>query len=179
MDALVIVIPQSRVHRMSSSTTDPVNVAASEAAEPQAPAAQRSVFNNAFVRVPVLLVLLLAAVIYEARHVTAFSDFDIWYHLSTGTWILQHHALPHNGLFSQYSERTWLAYSWGFEIIAATLYKLLGLRALPVLLMGLNLALAGVLFWLARGSKRNFWPAVLLSAAGQYAAPALNARPSF
>jgi hypothetical protein len=131
------------------------------------------------VRVPVLVVLLCTAAVYESRTLTALGDFDIWWHLRTGGWILEHRAVPHTGLFSQYSDRPWIAYSWGFEVAAATVYRALGLRAIPALLMSLKVLLALVTFVLARGSRHSFWSATALGALAQYASPALNARPAF
>ena len=135
------------------------------------------VFNMALLRVPVLLLLFLCAAIYEACHLTVLGDYDIWWHLRTGAWVLQNHAVPHTGLFTQYSNRPWIAYGWGFDIIAATFYNLFGLRGLPILQMCFKLAVAVVAFILARGSFQNFWPAVFLSAIGQYAITDFKARP--
>lgn len=136
-------------------------------------------FNTALIRVPLLALLFSVAAIYEANHLTAFADYDTWWHLRTGVWILQNHAVPHHSLFSQYSDRSWMAYSWGFEVITAVAYKLLGLRSIPILLMGFKAALAVILFVLARGSRWNVWPAVFLSTIGQYAITDFKVRPGF
>src|SRR5262249_54385432 len=88
-------------------------------------------------------------------------------------------AWPHNGLFSQYAERPWSAYSWGFEVAAAALYGWLGLRSVPVLLAGLKLALAAVTLGLARPQPAAFWRAAGLAAAALYAIAALAVRPVF
>ena len=101
----------------------------------------------------------------------------MWWHLSTGNWILQNHAVPHYGLFSQYSNLPWTDSSWLFDVLLAAAYKLMGLRALPVLLMAFKVAIAVVTFVLARGSRLNFWPAVILAAAAQYAIPNLPPGP--
>ena len=53
----------------------------------------------------------------------------------------------------------------------------MGLRALPVLLMAFKIAIAVVTFVLARGSRLNFWPAVVLAVAAQYAVPGLPPGP--
>jgi hypothetical protein len=139
----------------------------------------RSRFDMAFLRVPALVLLLSIAAIYEARHLTALGDYDIWWHLRTGAWILQNHAVPHTALFTQYSDRPWAAYSWGFEVIAATFYKLFGLRGIPLLQMCIKLSLAIMVFILARGWRGgwNFWPAILLAAVGQYAVTDFKVRP--
>jgi hypothetical protein len=133
--------------------------------------------NTAPVRVFVLLLLFTSAALREAAHLTSLADTDIWWHLRTGLWILQNHTVPHAGLFSQSSNLPWSAFSWGYEVLAATAYKLAGLRAIPVLLMGFKVALAGMTFLLARGSRETFWIGVLLSAVAQYAIPDLQPRP--
>src|SRR5882757_7381434 len=134
-------------------------------------------FNTALLRVPVLLLLFSCAAIYEALHLTVLGDYDIWWHLRTGAWILQNHAVPHTALFTQYSDRPWIAYGWGFDVIAATFYNLFGLQGLPILQICFKLAIAIMAFFLARGSFQNLWPAVFLSAIGQYAITDFKARP--
>ncbi len=114
---------------------------------------------------------------YEAFRISAFSNGDVWWHLRTGLWILQNHAIPRYGLFSQYPDKTWIASSWGFDALAAVLYKVIGLRAVPVVLMLFELALAAVTFLLAYVEHRNFWAAALLSAAGQYVIVGLQPLP--
>jgi hypothetical protein len=128
-----------------------------------------SVFNRTPIRILALLPLLTVAAIYESVHVNAIRSTDVWWHLRIGLWMLQNHTFPHVGLFSQYADRPWVASNWLFDILAGSGYRLLGLKVLPTLLISLKIALAWVTFLLARGWSGNFWGAVLLSAAGQYA----------
>ena len=125
-----------------------------------------------------LTLLLSTAALYEAVHLSALSNGDVWLHLRTGLWILQNHAVPRTGLFSQYPDLPWNASSWGYEVVLALAYKLVGLRAIPILLMGLKVALAAVTFLLARIGRTNFWTAVVLSAIAQYVLSDLHALPS-
>ena len=115
---------------------------------------------------------------YEAFSLSALGGLEVWSHLRTGIWILQNHTVPQNGLFSQYHDLPWMAHSWGFDVLLAAIYKLMGLRALPLLLMVFRAALALVFFLLARGSRQNFWPAVLLAAFAQYVIPGLQLQPA-
>lgn len=140
--------------------------------------ARRSVLAGTTLRVLALLALLSAAPLYEAFRVTAFYNGDIWWHLRTGLWILQNHAIPRQGLFSQCSSNPWIASNWGFEVLTAGLYKLLGLRSIPALLMGFKLGLAAIAFLLAYMARRNFWAAVFISAAAQYAIVDLQPLPN-
>jgi hypothetical protein len=138
---------------------------------------RHNLLNTAPARVIVLLLLFTSAALREAAHLTSLADTDIWWHLRTGLWILQSHAVPHAGLFSQYSDLPWIASSWGYEVLAATAYNVAGLRAIPVLLMCFKVVLAGMTYLLARGSRKNFWPAVIVSAAAQYAIGSLPPSP--
>ena len=127
------------------------------------------------VRVLILLLLFSTAAVYEAVHLSSLADADIWWHLSTGIWILQNHAVPHSGVFSQYATLPWIASSWGYDVLLAAAYKVIGLRAVPMTLMVLKVAFAVSAFLLARGSRQSFWLAVSLAIAAQCSL--LNSRP--
>lgn len=129
-------------------------------------------------RLLLLTLLFSAAALYEASHLSALANSDVWWHLRTGLWILQYHAIPHTGLFSQYSDLLWIASSWGYEVLLASAYKLFGLRAIPILLLGLKVALAVVTFALARAGRADLWTAVVLSALAQYVIPNLQPAPA-
>jgi len=118
-------------------------------------------------RLVVLLLLLTTGAIWEAIHVSAFSSDDLWWHLRTGTWILQNRAIPRTGLFSQLSTARWIDFSWLYDAVFGAVYALLGLRAVPLLLMMCKVALAAITFLLA-GGRRNFWWALALSASAQF-----------
>jgi len=126
-----------------------------------------------------LLALLTAGAFREGRMVSAFSGDDVWRFLRMGNWILQNHAIPRNGLFSQNLDSPWIDSSWGFELLLAAIYKLLGLRSISALLMFFKFALAAVTFLLAGGWRRNFWGAILLSAVAQYILFGLQPLPIF
>jgi hypothetical protein len=129
-------------------------------------------------RLLLLTLLFSTAAVYEGAHQSALVSGDVWWHLRTGLWILQYHAIPRTGLFSQYSDLPWMASSWGYEVLLAATYKLFGLRAIPILLMGLKVALAVVTFLLARAGRANLWTAVFLSAIAQYVIPNLQPVPA-
>ncbi len=126
------------------------------------------VFDGVAVRIAALVLLLTVAAVYESFHLTALMNGNIWWHLRAGLWIRQNHAFPRQGLFSQYPDRPWLDCDWGFDLLTDTACKLLGLRALPALLMIFEVALAALTFLLARGRSGGFWCAILLSAIAQY-----------
>jgi len=122
---------------------------------------------QSLIRIVVLVVLFSAAAVYEAVHLSALTAPEVWIHLRTGSWILENHAVPHTGLFSQSSNLSWRDSSWGFDLLLVLAYKLLGLRAIPIVLMVLKTALAVVMFLLARSARAGFWAAVAVSALAQ------------
>jgi len=118
-------------------------------------------------RLLVLVLLLAAGALWEVRRVSAFSNDEIWCHLRIGTWILQNHAIPRTGLFSQFASSRWIDCSWLYDALCAAVYALSGLRSVPLLLMMFRVALAAVTFLVA-GGHHNFWWAVALSALAQF-----------
>ena len=124
--------------------------------------------GQAALRFLALVLLFSAAALYESRHLSALSASEVWVHLRTGSWILQNRAIPHTGLFSQYSNLAWNDSSWFFDLLLGVAYKLLGLHAIPILLMLLKTAIAAVTFLLARSGRGGLWKAVALSLIAQY-----------
>jgi hypothetical protein len=101
--------------------------------------------------------------------ISAVADPDIWWHIRVGQWILEHHTFPHNGIFSAFGEtHPWAAYSWGFEVIVATLNRL-GLMGISIFVIAFDIILVLVIFLAARFFSRNFWWAWFLSAVAVWA----------
>ncbi|MGA9566148.1 MAG: hypothetical protein WBS19_11540 [Candidatus Korobacteraceae bacterium] len=119
-------------------------------------------------QVVILLVLLAAGGVHEARKLSALASPDIWRHLSAGAWILTNHAVPHNLIFSQSNQLPWIDSSWLFDVKTAMAVKLFGLRGLVWLDMTVGLAIAVAIFLLARGSRHGFWAGTLLTAIALY-----------
>jgi hypothetical protein len=66
-------------------------------------------------RTAILAVLYLIPAIWILQPVVF--DPDIWWHLQTGKWMVEHGTLPATDPFSAYGEgKPWVAYSWLFEI---------------------------------------------------------------
>jgi len=133
--------------------------------------------GQAALRLLALFLLFSAAALYESRHLSALSASEVWGHLRTGSWILQNRAIPHTGLFSQYSNLAWNHSSWFFDLLLGVAYKVLGLRAIPILLMLLKTAIAAVTFLLVRSGRGGFWKAVVLSLIAQYVISGLQPLP--
>jgi len=128
-----------------------------------------------------MFLLFTSAAVIEAKNLTALSalsNSDVWLHLRSGLWILQNHAVPHTGLFSQSPAAPWIAVSWLYDLKLAIWYNLFGLRSIPMFLMSFRAALAVLTFLLA-GGRRNFWAAVAVSAIAQYILAAVPPSPTY
>jgi hypothetical protein len=124
---------------------------------------------------------MIAGALVEVRQLSSLSSLtggDIWWHLRTGTWMLEHHAVPRQALSTQIGKPTWVDPGWAFDALTATLYRISGLRAFPFMLMLLRVLLAALTFFLA-GGRRYLWPAVIISAWAQFVLAGLPASPTF
>lgn len=95
----------------------------------------------------------------------AVFDPDLWWHLRDGEWIIAHHAVPHQAVFSQHANLPWAAYSWGSEVVLSRFYHWFGLMGLVILRTGIEVAITVSLF-IALG---DFWKAISLTALGMWA----------
>ncbi len=123
------------------------------------------------VRALAAVVVFVSPALWELVHNTSLTSIakgDFWWHLSTGLGILQMHALPHSGWFSQSAALPWMASSWLYDVLVAVGYRLLDLRFVPLLAVISKFALAVLLFVLAGGLRGRFWTAIVLSAVAQY-----------
>ena len=129
---------------------------------------------NAIGQTPVVqLLAVIAMYSYTAlRLIRHFSvvDPDIWWHMATGRWILQHHALPVNDPFSMYgATRPWLVYSWAFDLGVQTLFARFGLVGIFLLQVAVHVLVAAALYHLVKSLLPDFWRALALTAVSLYA----------
>jgi hypothetical protein len=99
----------------------------------------------------------------------AIYDLDLWWHLRDGDAIVAQHAVPVQGVFSQYPSHPWVAYSWGFEVLVSRFYHWFGLAGLVGFRVGLEVAITLLLFVILRRTGGSFWRACALTAAGMWA----------
>lgn len=123
------------------------------------------------------MLLFSTAAVYESARLFSLDSVEVWGHVRTGAWMLEHHAIPRSGIFSQYAHLAWNDSSWAFDLVVGILHWIFGLRAIPLLLMGLNTAVALAIFLLARSGRGAFWQAVALSAVAQYVIVGLQPLP--
>jgi len=91
-------------------------------------------------------------------------DLDVWWHLSVGDWIVQHHAVPHSGILSRTAAtRPWMSYSWGYEVLLARSYDWLSFVGMALFGTALTIAVALTVFWMLRRLSGKFWRAWMLS----------------
>jgi hypothetical protein len=100
---------------------------------------------------------------------------DLWWHLRTGQWVVEHQNVPATDPFSAYGhDKPWVAYSWLFEVGIYGLYSAFGLCGV----VAYRVALAAIILvalhrFIARREPR-FVRATFLTAVGFYAVyPAL------
>ena len=114
------------------------------------------------------LLILIAAIAFTSG--TAVRDPDIWWHLKTGDWIVQHHAVPYVGIFSRTAaNRPWIAYSWGYEVLQSRAYAWFGLVGFAMYGILLTVAVTFVLFWMLHRLCGCFWVAWILALIGSFA----------
>ena len=91
-------------------------------------------------------------------------DLDIWWHLKVGDWIVQHLAVPRNGILSRTAaNRPWVAYSWGYEVLLSRAYAWFGLMGVGVFGTLLTIGVAYSIYWMARRISGKFWISCLLA----------------
>ncbi|RME61893.1 MAG: hypothetical protein D6780_00805, partial [Candidatus Dadabacteria bacterium] len=80
-------------------------------------------------------VLWLSFLISTAFYITtSVLDPDLWWHITSGKWILAHHTVPKVDHWTIYaSGKPWIAYSWPHEILYALTDKYFGIKGLLVL----------------------------------------------
>ena len=127
---------------------------------------------------PLLAGLLVAAMAFTMPHVRE-CDPDLGWHLATGRYILEHHAIPHTDPFSYTAHGwPWIAHEWATDIVLYTLCRAWGIHGL-VLFRQVTQVLGVVLAYLLC-LRAGAHP--LLSAAGGvsyllFVQPTLGARP--
>ena len=126
--------------------------------------------------------LILPAVLFLLFTIAAIApirSYDLFWHLATGRWIVEHGALPLTDPFAVASDRIeWIDGAWLAQVVAYGIHALVGLKGLSIA-RGVCAAIlfALIYFFAARESKPHVATAVTaLAFAG--AMPLLDFRPS-
>ncbi|HJT79100.1 MAG TPA: hypothetical protein VJ739_18030, partial [Gemmataceae bacterium] len=95
------------------------------------------------------LPVLVWVAVYAIPAITSLqpiSEYDTWWHLRTGQWIVAHAAIPHTDPFTSFGAgRPWVAYSWLFGLMLYGLYQSLGLLGIVGYRVVLTLAVIAAL----------------------------------
>ena len=114
-----------------------------------------------------VLILLCTTTYYLATWPIVAGDTDLWYHLNSGRYILEHKSLPHNSFFSFISPpRAWIDYFWLFQVLVYGLYSIsdyYGLIFFRTFLYGLTLVLILRLLLKHPYAKTSILPIVLIT----------------
>ena len=126
-----------------------------------------------------LVILVLLYLIPASQALLPIDDPDIWWHLRTGQWIIEHHTVPMTDPFSAYGMgKPWVAYGWLFDILVYGLYTKLGLLGLVLFTVILSLMIAVALHRLVRRASLPFLIEIGITSVGLFCMkPVLTPRP--
>jgi hypothetical protein len=116
-----------------------------------------------------VLAMLFAAPALMCVRAACVNDPDIWWHLRTGQWILQHHAVPHVDSFSALNPgKPWQAYSWLFELLCFKIFQQVGLPGIVGYSATMVLAITVAMRHLIKRLQSDFSVVALLTFASCY-----------
>ena len=106
-------------------------------------------------------------------------DPDIWWHLRTGQWIVEHAAVPRTDPFSSFGQdKPWIAYSWLFEVLVYGLYRGLGLAGIVLYRLAMVFLVAVAVHGFVAKRESRFLPAAgLIGLAFLALSELMNERP--
>ncbi len=118
-------------------------------------------------------VLVLGLLAMTARPAT---DPDLWWHLRTGQWIVEHHQIPHVDPFSfTRTGAPWVAHEWLSELIFFGLWRITGWTGLIIFSSIVTTAGFMLLFW--RCAAPPHWAAAATVLGALASAPTWGVRP--
>jgi hypothetical protein len=93
------------------------------------------------------------------------NETDFWWHLTTAKWIVEHGTLPSTDPFSAYGAgKSWVAYSWLFELLIYGLYQAFGLFGIILYQLLGTLAISVAVYGFVAKREPRFVVAVGLAA---------------
>ncbi|HUL32869.1 MAG TPA: hypothetical protein VL128_03220 [Candidatus Eisenbacteria bacterium] len=121
-------------------------------------------FGNRWIQLSALTTFLAFIGINALRLKYCVIDYDLWWHLKVGDWIVRHLAVPHTGILSRtVAARPWVAYSWGYEVLLSKAYGWFGLAGVGILGTLLTVGVAYCAYWMVRRISGRFWLALVLA----------------
>jgi hypothetical protein len=125
---------------------------------------------------PTILLSLGLLIVLVPAALLPISSYDFFWHLATGRWIVEHHALPLTDPFTTASDRTpWIDGEWLYQAALFAIRSPVWIDRIRALLVAAMFALA-----FAVASKKADWPIALAVTAFAFtgAYDRLDARPS-
>ncbi|MFB3916602.1 MAG: hypothetical protein ACE14M_07730 [Terriglobales bacterium] len=106
-------------------------------------------------------------------------DPDVWWHLRTGQWIVEHRTIPSTDPFSVFGAgKPWVPYSWLFEVALYGFYRGFGLMGILYVQLAACFAITLALLALARRVDMTPWKSFALTSSALLAMiPMLAPRP--
>lgn len=105
-----------------------------------------------------LLTILITMLFYTKIN----GEDDIFWHLSTGKYIIENKTVPSADVFGYVTEgMKWIPFEWGWDIMVYQLYNTGGFTALYITHLVVTLLIFGVLYLILRKQKVNDYAAVL------------------
>jgi hypothetical protein len=112
----------------------------------------------------IVLAVLFASPALICVHGAVVADPDVWWHLRTGEWMLQHHALPRVDMFSATNAgKPYAPYSWLFELLITKWFQYGGLPGLVGYSASMVLAIAVASRHLVKRLQPDFSLVALIS----------------
>jgi hypothetical protein len=125
--------------------------------------ALRRVASNDVVKAAALI-LLFTWFLFNRPTWSVMNDPDVWWHMRSGEWILQHHQLPHTDPFSLTGAgKPWVAYSWPFGVVIFQIARNWDLLGIVAFTYAAWLSIGLALFALIRSELKSFWWSVALT----------------
>src|ERR1700746_466743 len=110
-----------------------------------------------------LTCLFAALPLFYIKH-ARLADPDIWWHMRTGEWIVQHHQIPRVDPFSAPTlGRAWVDYSWIFDLASYWVVAHFDLVSIIWFETLMRIAIGAAIFSLARSLTPRFWKAVAVT----------------
>jgi len=90
------------------------------------------------------------------------SNYDIWWHLKSGQWIIQNLRVPRLQLFSySIGDLPWVSHSWFFQVLIFLVYRFLG--GINSLIL-LRAVIVSLILWVSlRGFLKKTYPPLFLA----------------
>lgn len=112
-----------------------------------------------------LLLVVLLYLLPAFQGLLPVEDPDLWWHLRTGQWIIEHGQVPFQDPFSAYGAgKPWVAYSWLFEILIYGVHERFGLVGIVWFTVVMSLLIALAFHHLVRRVKLPFLMEIIVLA---------------